>query len=154
MKVNSIHHVSMEIHIDIYASLISTQKFEDKTIKLRNSSKYFDRNLLLYILGEDTKEALFESCDNLLNKVEIVTQQFKIIQDKFTYIKIMDDNSSTSTKPWTKSKKFINLIRKRKNLQKSLLNSKENDRYKIKLDLKVVIIDITKIISIKTSGIL
>lgn len=86
---------------------------------------------------------MFGNCNHLLKKIDLVTDQLKRIQDKFTFLKSFEDDFATSTKPWTKSKKFINLSSERKNLQKSLRGSTEMvNNQQIKADLKSVNIKI------------
>lgn len=78
--------------------------------------------------------------------MELVTQQFERIQDKFTYSNTTDSSSSKPTKPWTKVKKFINLTKQRNAyLNKILLCSNEAEKTKLKLELKNISIDINKL---------
>lgn len=117
-------------HICVFDSHIDNQKMENSIIKRRNSARYFYQNILLVASEEDIKEALFDKCDNLLNKMEIVTKQFKFIQDKHSISRAFEKNSSSSTKPWTKTEKFTKLSRARKNIQYSLPHSKTQYRNK------------------------
>lgn len=112
IKSNSVHHSAIEATINISGLCEESGKNKRKIISFKKAQKFMNENFLLCISDQDNTEAMVESCNNLLKKYELVTQQFLIIQDKFTRYKSIGETSS-STKPWTKHKEFIALQKKK-----------------------------------------
>lgn len=107
IKSNSIHHNAIETSIDILGSCEIPQKYKSKIISLKKSGKFLTENFLLYISDEDIKEAMFDSCNNLLNKYDLVTQQFFHTQEKFSRYKLINESGSPT------KQEFHRLIKKK-----------------------------------------